>query len=148
MKRALFVGIGLLMFVVFSAEISSAQLLKGNRRGGQQATAAAQGAYDRTKAAVQQAASTTQNPINQVTQQASDLASNLKVMNKFEEAYDINNDGILESQEIKSFLKEVSSAVDKKGSFSITSDILKPYDKDKNGIISKDEIAAIELATR
>ena len=71
-----------------------------------------------------------------------------KVNNRVEQIYDANKDEILQPEEVNAFLKDVVSAVDKKGSFSASSDVLKPWDKDGDGKISKAEVNAIEAAIR
>ena len=51
-----------------------------------------------------------------------------------EKRYDINKDGILQIAETKIFLRDVLNVVDQKGGYTLDSDILKEYDKNRDSI--------------
>lgn len=68
-----------------------------------------------------------------------------KVSSKVERAYDVNRDGKLQTAEVKIFLREVLADIDEKGGYTVDSDILKEYDKNRDGVISRYE--ADELGT-
>jgi hypothetical protein len=57
-----------------------------------------------------------------------------------EKVYDINRDGLLQPSEVKIYLRSVAEVVDAKGGFTVNSDILKEYDKNHDGLISRIEI--------
>ena len=61
-----------------------------------------------------------------------------------EKKYDVNRDGKLQVSEVKSFLQGVVDEVNSKGRISVNSDILKPYDRNADGAISRYEISAIQ----
>ena len=60
-----------------------------------------------------------------------------------EKKYDINRDGILQIAETKIFLRDVLVVISQKGGFTLDSDILKEYDKNKDSFISRTESAEI-----
>lgn len=60
-----------------------------------------------------------------------------------EKKYDANRDGILQTAEIKIFLRDVVDTVEAKGSFTINSDILKEYDQNRDGVITRFEVSDI-----
>ena len=62
-----------------------------------------------------------------------------KVSSKTEKAYDVNRDGKLQTAEVKVYLREVLNTIDDKGGYAIDSNILKEYDKNKDGVISRYE---------
>ncbi len=64
-----------------------------------------------------------------------------------ERRYDINRDGILQTAETKIFLRDVIDVIEAKGGYTINSDILKEYDKNKDGVISKIELPEIKSHT-
>ena len=69
-----------------------------------------------------------------------------EVVGKLEAKYDINVDGILQTSEVKVFLRRVSAQIKKDNiNFNIEdSKLLKAYDKNKDGIISKLELDEIK----
>lgn len=71
-----------------------------------------------------------------------------KVTNDIERQYDVNDDGKLQSAEMKVFLREVLDQIDKKGGYTVNSDALKEYDKNKDGLISRLEADAIKAYVR
>ncbi len=66
------------------------------------------------------------------------------VSNKTEGKYDTNRDGKLQSAEVKIYLRDVISVVESKGGHMIDSDILKAYDKNKDGVINRYELAEVK----
>ncbi len=68
-----------------------------------------------------------------------------KVTSKIEKRYDINRDEILQTSETKIFLRDVLAQVASKDSFNVSDSLLlKAYDKNKDGIISKLEADEIK----
>ena len=61
-----------------------------------------------------------------------------------EKKYDVNVDGKLQTAEVKIFLRDVINVVDAKGGYAVDSDILKEYDKNKDGVINRYEVAIIK----
>ena len=60
-----------------------------------------------------------------------------RVQNKVEQSYDVNRDGILQTAEIKTYLRDVLEAVEQKGGFLVDTPLLKEYDQNKDGIVSR-----------
>ena len=71
-----------------------------------------------------------------------------KVTSKVEQPYDSNNDGKLQTAEVKIFLRDVLDQINEKGGYTINSDILKEYDKNKDGVISRYEAQDITNTVR
>ena len=66
------------------------------------------------------------------------------VEGKIEQYYDINRDKILQTSETKIFLRDVAAEIQEKNSFNVSDSLLlKAYDKNKDGIISKLELEEI-----
>ncbi len=76
------------------------------------------------------------------------LKVEVQVTSETERRYDANGDGKLQSAEAKVFLREVLGQVKEKGGYTVNSDILKEYDKNKDGLISRLEAEAIKLYVR
>ncbi|MFH1360055.1 MAG: hypothetical protein ABIJ41_03345 [Candidatus Omnitrophota bacterium] len=76
------------------------------------------------------------------------MTTESSVKNRNEKAYDVNRDGRLQSWEAKVLLKDVVAQVDKKGSYVIDSDILKEYDKNRDGTISRSEASLIKTQAK
>jgi hypothetical protein len=68
------------------------------------------------------------------------IATPPAVKNSVEKAYDVNRDGKLQPAEVKIYLRGVIETIESKGGFTINSDILKEYDKNKDGLISRSEL--------
>jgi len=66
-----------------------------------------------------------------------------KAKTKIEKMYDVNRDGKLQTAEVKVYLREVLNQIDDKGGYTIDSDILKEYDQNKDGVISRYEAEAV-----
>jgi len=66
------------------------------------------------------------------------------VKNLIERIYDEDGDGALIDIEVLYFLRDVMRAARRKGKFQVVSSILKQYDEDQDGWISKDEAKSIE----
>ena len=60
-----------------------------------------------------------------------------------EKKYDINRDGLLQTAEIKIYLRDVIDGIAQKGGYTVDSNILKEYDKNKDGVISAYELPEI-----
>ncbi len=61
-----------------------------------------------------------------------------------EKKYDTNRDGILQTAEVKIFLRDVIQVVDTKGGYTVDSNLLKEYDKNRDGLISRTEIIDVK----
>ena len=135
MKRIIAFVLWVGVFVFLTSQLSFAQLINHQRRaaGGYKAPAPAEPAPAAETPAVKK-----NNTI------AANTTPDFKVTNQVEELYDINKDGDLQSDEVKSFLKDVSAAVEKKGNFTVSSEVLKQYDKNNDGMISRNELSDIE----
>lgn len=70
------------------------------------------------------------------------------VTNEVEKKYDFNRDKKLQTSEIKIYLRDVIEEVNKKGGYSVDSDILKPYDKNNDAAVTKGELEKIEEHAR
>ena len=66
-----------------------------------------------------------------------------EVKNQDEDRYDINRDGKLQTAEVKIYLRDVIKEVMDKGGFRVNSNVLKAYDKNRDGVISKYELEQI-----
>jgi len=64
--------------------------------------------------------------------------------NAEERRYDINRDGKLQSAEVKVYLRDVLERVERRGYVSVTTDVLREYDKNKDGMINMSEIDLIK----
>ena len=64
-----------------------------------------------------------------------------------ERTYDVNRDGKLQPAEVKIYLRGIIEIVEKKGGFTVNSDILKEYDKNKDGLISRIEVQDLKRDT-
>lgn len=62
------------------------------------------------------------------------------VKNAAEKVYDVNRDGKLQPAEVKIYLRSVIETIESKGGFTINSDILREYDKNRDGVISRYEL--------
>jgi hypothetical protein len=69
------------------------------------------------------------------------------VKNAAEKAYDVNRDGKLQSAEVKIYLRDVIKVIESKGGFTINSDVLKEYDKNRDGVISRFELPDLKRDT-
>ncbi len=74
------------------------------------------------------------------TEQQSD---NPRVTNRVERLYDLNRDGYLQPEEVNDFYKDVVSSVRNKGSFQVSSDLLRNFDANQDGRISRYEVGEI-----
>ncbi len=70
------------------------------------------------------------------------------VKTDIERRYDINRDGKLQLAEVKIYLRDTLDVIDEKGGITINSDILKEYDKNKDGVISRYESTKIKDLVR
>jgi len=61
--------------------------------------------------------------------------------NAEEESFDINRDGKLQSAEVKVYLRGIMKRVEARSYVNVTTDILREYDKNKDGVINVSELA-------
>lgn len=71
-----------------------------------------------------------------------------KVTTKLEAQHDANNDGWLEPEEVKSYLKAREALVKSNGKAKVDSEIEQAYDIDNDGVINIQEAKAIEEDTQ
>ncbi|MFA5088226.1 MAG: hypothetical protein WC552_04250 [Candidatus Omnitrophota bacterium] len=57
--------------------------------------------------------------------------------------YDVNRDGVLQTAEIKIYLRDVIDGVVSKGGYTVDSEVLREYDKNKDGVINSYEVAEV-----
>lgn len=77
------------------------------------------------------------------------LATPPVVNNKFEAEYDVNRDKKLQSSEVKMMLRDILDELKDKGDLiPINTDILKEYDKNKDGALSDNEAMLFEKIVR
>ncbi|VAW13401.1 hypothetical protein MNBD_BACTEROID05-832, partial [hydrothermal vent metagenome] len=67
-----------------------------------------------------------------------------KVSTRIERIYDMDRDGNLQEDEILEFFSDVVDSVKKKGRFLVSSDLLKSFDTNSDGKISRYESLAIK----
>lgn len=72
------------------------------------------------------------------------ISSLPKATNRVERLYDRNQDGELQKAEVDNFFEDVISAVERRGDFSVSSQLLQEFDLDNDGKISKYEVRAIK----
>ena len=66
------------------------------------------------------------------------------VTNKLEEAHDANQDGKLQKEEITKLLEYTITAIERRGRIRASSELLKQFDTDDDGILSRYEISGIK----
>jgi len=72
------------------------------------------------------------------------LASKPEVSNRIERLYDVNRDGLLQEDEVLEYLKGVVTTIDRRGRFTVGSNILKKFDRNNDGSISKYEVQSLK----
>ncbi len=72
------------------------------------------------------------------------ISSNPNVSTRIERIYDMDRDGRLQKDEILEFFSDVVDSVKKKGRFLVSSDLLKFFDENSDGKISRYESLAIK----
>ena len=83
----------------------------------------------------------TSTPADSLPSWAKDLP---KPQNDEERRYDINGDGLLQSAEIKVYLRAIIERVEGRGYVNVTTDLLREYDKNKDGIINENELVLMK----
>lgn len=63
-----------------------------------------------------------------------------RVRTSEERRYDINRDGLLQTAEVKIFLRDIIDIITQRGGYTVNSDILREYDKNRDGVISSTEL--------
>ena len=134
MKKTIVFLTGVLL-VTLVAEVSHAQLINYKRRENKGGADAAGGGYGAKKTA---------EPAAAEPAVPSWMQSAPKVTVKEEEKYDVNRDGILQTSEAKILLRDVIDMVDAKGGAVVASPIAKLYDKNRDGVINRYEVADIK----
>jgi len=67
-----------------------------------------------------------------------------QVTSRTERIYDINRDGLLQQDEIQEFYRDIIASIDRRGEFKVRSGLLKVFDTNEDGKISRYEAKAIE----
>lgn len=71
-----------------------------------------------------------------------------RVSNRFERRYDANKDRRLQVAEVKRFLSDVIKEVENDGRYKVNSDILKIYDTNRDGVIRRYELGPMRKDLR
>ncbi|OGX08184.1 MAG: hypothetical protein A2Z88_03325 [Omnitrophica WOR_2 bacterium GWA2_47_8] len=127
MNKKILATVTFFLLIFFIAETCHAGLInyqRRNRRGG--APAPAGGKASPAAAPVQKTMAKWMQILPSVT-------------NQNEQRYDVNNDGKLQTAEVKTYLRDVLNVIDSKGGFTVNSEILKEYDKNKDGLVTREE---------
>lgn len=137
MSRKFFMLSAIVIMTMISIDLAHAGLINYDRRGTRGGAAApATGGYRRpAPAAAAPAAPALAVPAW--------VKQSPRVTTADERRYDINRDGLLQTAEVKIYLRDVIDGVVQKGGFTVNSDILKEYDKNKDGVINSYELADI-----
>ena len=69
-----------------------------------------------------------------------------KVTNRLEQLYDANGDGRLEKSEIQELYRYALNVVEQHGKVRVASDLLKSFDTNEDGVISKWEARSLKRA--
>ena len=125
-----FISISLILILLPAAD-ARAQLINYDRKKSE-ASSTALGAQSQTPA-VEVSPSRWQNLVE------SKLKAQLAVDNRIERIYDINDDGRMQEDEVKDFLRDVIASIEKQGRFSASSAILKDFDVNQDGQITLKE---------
>ena len=75
-------------------------------------------------------------------------AGAFRVTNSVEKKFDANNDGMLQADEQKKFLRDVLAAAQAKGGYTVNSDLLKKYDVNGDGVITRYELAGLQTDSK
>ncbi len=81
--------------------------------------------------------------IEVIDQAMENTSTEPRVTNRVERLYDINRDGMLQQSEVTDFYKDVVSSVRNKGRFKVSSDLLKTFDTNNDGEISRYEVGGL-----
>lgn len=152
MKKILWTSCAVLVMLGWIAEATQAQMINYNRRKRYQQPAAQ--AQQPVAPAAQTTITQPQAAVEEAMPESSDLAgepavtalwqrNTPKVTNKIEKQYDENNNKMLETAEVQEFLRDVIRQVQQSGRLKVNSPILKEYDQDKDGVISRFELGDI-----
>lgn len=137
MKRLLQVSLFLVLTSVFAVSLAQAGLINHERRnrnaGGAAANTGTGKPAPAPKAAVAMPSWKTIPPV---------------AASKVEQRYDTNRDGKLQTAEMKILLRDVVDNVQAKGSYTVNAAAVKIYDKNSDGIISRNEIDDIKRDTQ
>ena len=86
------------------------------------------------------------NPVKKSPVVASPLPENhqpVVVKTREDHLFDSDNDGLLQTNEIREMLKNLTEEVATKGKCGVRSDVIKPYDKNGDGAIDRKEVMAV-----
>ena len=84
------------------------------------------------------------NPVTEKEELPGWMKSMPRVKEREERRYDLNRDGYLQTAEVKIFLRDIIEEVNDKGSYTIDSKFLSEYDQNRDGVITRYEIADIQ----
>ncbi len=137
MNRLLQVSLFLVLASVFAVSLAQAGLINHERRnrnaGGAAANTGTGKPAPAPKAAAAMPSWKTIPPV---------------AASKVEQRYDTNRDGKLQTAEMKILLRDVVDNVEAKGSYTVNAAAVKIYDKNSDGIISRNEIDDIKRDTQ
>ncbi|MFP4472777.1 MAG: hypothetical protein ACLFPX_02760 [Candidatus Omnitrophota bacterium] len=109
--------------LLFSVQIVSAQLINYGRRN----------KYLKGRSDVEEGEETLPEWVRELP----------RVINDLERRYDVNRDGLLQTAEVKVFLRDVIDEVSRRNRIEIETDILKEYDKNNDRMIELFELERI-----
>jgi len=135
MNRAAKLTVGLFVVALFVAQSANAQLIDHNRR--KQRAAAKAGTTVETPAVVKTPAAVS---TEKTSKKAAWLTSEPEVMSREDRLFDLDGDGKLQKEESVQMLRNTVSEVANNGRVEVTSEIMKPYDKNGDGYIDTSEI--------
>ncbi len=150
MRKTIFL-LSFVLGVIFLTSLADAQLINYNRRSkeavtpAQEKTAPAPVKVKKVQRKEKKARYGRTAKVEKKTKQTINvLDANPKVSSRIERIYDVNQDGSLQRDEVSEFLKDVVSSVERRGEFSARSELLKKFDNDEDGLISRAEIPGIK----
>lgn len=142
--KAIYYSLGCLITLFLIVESADAQMINYERRKKRQEKVinlrAQTGPTTPTQTQTQNQATRHQSVRDEI---ARVMQSQPKVANRTERLYDSNRDGLLQEDEIKNFYSDVVSATERRGQFRISSELLRGFDSDEDGRISRLEASNI-----
>ena len=129
----------ILLMGFISCNLAEAQMINYKRRNGNQKVKAVK----KGKAIQKKAKKNNNRYQNRPKMTAKAESMDPKVTNRVERLYDLNRDGALQKTEVNDFYKDVVSSVKNKGTFRVSTDLLKQFDANDDGKISRYEIKSI-----
>lgn len=124
-----------------SVSVSEAQMINYKRRNQRQSGQKDLSAVQQKKSSAKQISYYRAEPAAEKPNK--NVSGDPLVTNRVERLYDLNRDGYLQSEEVNDFYKDVVSSVENKGSFRVSSELLRNFDANQDGRISRYEVGEI-----